>query len=150
MKIGFRIYLFLLIVFSFTLGMPNTCAEQESSLALKFAGSADVFAAAKVFVLLMAHVLFLFLLTMKQSPAYRYFIVYFPIAFLLTYFLNFLPEYLIEPNRFLTVVPFLLCYVLAIIQYNAVIKADPEYALGLPEKADDEHLPREYDPREPM
>jgi len=151
MKITFRIYLVLLIILSLILGMPKTSIEQEMSLALNFTSStATIWESVKVFLLLETHVLLLFLLTMRQNPAYRYFIVYFPIAYLLAYFSVTLGEYLVEPDKFLTIIPFVLCYGLCVVQYNSVLKADPTFALGLPEKPEDEYKPRDFDSGEPM
>jgi hypothetical protein len=151
MKLTFKVYLALLIIFSFTLGMPKPAYEQEASLALNFIGiSTSILQAAEVFLLLVTHVLLLFLLTMRQTPSYRYFIVYIPVAFWLAYLIITLHEHLIEPERFLSHLPFALCYILAIIQYNAITKVDPDYALGLPDKPEEEYEPRRFDTHEPM
>jgi hypothetical protein len=154
MKIGFRIFLLLTVIFSFVIGMPKPAVETEMALALSFTnGAADILSSALIFLLLVSHVLMLFLVFIRQSTDYRYFLIYFPIVFWLLYLTNNFSAHLEQPDMFLSHIPFILCYVLTVIQYNSVLKADPNFVLGTPpEKVEEEPgLPRQrFDTREPM
>jgi hypothetical protein len=153
MKIGFRIFLILTLLFSFMIGMPKPAIEVESGLALNFTnGAADALNSVLIFLLLVSHVLMLFLLFIKQSIHYRYFLIYFPIVFWLFYIANTISEHLAQPDMFLSHIPYVLCYVLCVIQYHSILKVDPAFALGPPpEKEHEEILPRQrFDTNEPM
>ncbi|OOQ59002.1 hypothetical protein [Mucilaginibacter pedocola] len=153
MKIGFRLFLIVTAIFSFFLGMPKPAFETETALALSFTnGAADIFTSALIFVMLVSHVLLLFLVFMRQSLEYRYFLFYFPIVFWLMYMANTITDHLAQPDMFLSHIPYLLCYALTVFQYNSILKIDPDFALGpKPEIEDEPGLPRQqFDTREPM
>ncbi|RWY50041.1 hypothetical protein [Mucilaginibacter gilvus] len=153
MKIGFRIFLILTLVFSFVIGMPKPAVEVETGLAINFTnGAADALSSVLIFLMLVSHVLMLFLLFIRQSIHYRYFLIYFPIVFWLFYLANTLGAHLAEPDMFLSHIPYLLCYVLCVIQYYSILKADPAFALGPPtEPEPEETVPRQrFDTNEPM
>lgn len=154
MKIGFRIFLLLTVIFSFVIGMPKPAVETEMAFALSFTnGAADILASVLIFLLLVSHVLMLFLVFIRQSLDYRYFLTYFPLVYWLLYLTNTFSDHLQQPDMFLSHIPYLLCYVLTVYQYNTILKLEPTFVLGpKPEPREEEPgLPRQqFDTNEPM
>jgi hypothetical protein len=118
MRKRFRIYLFLIIAFSFLLGMPyHTLALEVTSISFIGTPGRATTDIIKIVLLLLAHLLLISLLFIKDSPRYKYYLIIFPLAFLPVYFWNAHVIYTAEPRLYSWLLPYGVAYFLAISTY---------------------------------
>ncbi|RFZ84950.1 hypothetical protein DYU05_04915 [Mucilaginibacter terrenus] len=118
MRKRFRIYLFLIIAFSFLLGMPyHTLALEVTSISFIGTPGRATTDIIKIVLLVLAHLLLISLLFIKDSGKYKYYLIIFPLVFLPVYFWNAYVIYSVEPRLYSWLLPYGVAYFLAVSTY---------------------------------